>query len=269
MISLHELPDWSAVADLKALYLESLLAPMDDMWETGIVNPAPHGEIRLEGTRAGYFVATEDGTLLQFFAAPGFETDARAMFEAVLSERSPAKAEVGTIDPLFLSLCLDAQTGSRVHTILYELPDDATPVEPENDGLVFRPVEVAELERAVVFQQECLATEQDLSGWLRGYSGNLIERAELLALRRGDEWLGLGECRLSDSQRGVAHVGMMVSPGHRGSGWATDILKRVSARAVSGGRRVVCSTTVDNVAAQKAIDRAGFVGRHRILTVTF
>lgn len=169
MISLHELPDTRAVADLKALYLEGLLAPMDDMWETGIVNPAPHREIRLEGSRAGYFAATDDGTLLQFFVAPGFEASARVLFDAVMSETSPARAEVATIDPLFLSLCLDVRQEGTVHTILYELPLEASLETQVSDGMVFRTVDAAELERAVAFQQGCLDSGQDLTGWLRWF----------------------------------------------------------------------------------------------------
>ena len=79
--------------------------------------------------------------------------------------------------------------------------------------------------------------------WLRGYSGNLIERNELFVLTQGDEWLGLGELRRSDSQEGVADLGMMVAPVHRKKGWATVILTRLNTLCTKEGLQAICSTT--------------------------
>ena len=111
--------------------------------------------------------------------------------------------------------------------------------------------------------------KSDLSeATLQDYSGNLIERKELFVLCRDDEWLGTGECRRSDSQEGVTDLGMMVTPAHRGKGWATYILTCLSAHSAAYGQHRICSTTVENVGAQKAIIRSGFISRHRIMNVS-
>lgn len=160
------------------------------------------------------------------------------------------------------------QKGVAVHTYLYEMHTAVRPQHSEVGGVDFRPIEAVELERTIALQQACLGAEEDLSGWLRGYSANLIERKEIFALCRDDDWLGLGECRKSDSQEGVTDVGMMVAPAHRGKGWATYILTLLSERATAAGQRTICSTTAENVSAQKAIQRSGFVSRHCIMNVT-
>ena len=218
MISLHRLPDLSSILDLKRQYLQSLIAPMDGMWEVGFTNPAPHWEIRWGGERAGYYAADAEGTLLQFFVLPAFEKHGRALFDHVIAQDSVTRAVVSTIDPSFLSYCLDVQTKVTVHTYLYEIHDEVNPGHPQAEGLTFRLVGAAELDRTVAFQQACLEGDKDLSGWLRGYSENLVQRGELFVLCREDEWLGLGEYRRSDSQQGVVDMGMMVAPAHRGNG---------------------------------------------------
>jgi GNAT superfamily N-acetyltransferase len=146
---------------------------------------------------------------------------------------------------------------------LYEIASEAEPREAKTESdLLFRLLEASELDRTVSFQQACLGGVEELAGWLLGYSTNLIERRALLVLSRDEQWLGLGECRKSDSQEGVVDVGVMVAPAHRGQGWATDILLRLRVRSA------ICSTTVENVAAQRAITRTGFASRHRIMNVS-
>jgi GNAT superfamily N-acetyltransferase len=267
MISLHKCSDLSSILDLKTQYLQSLVAPMDGMWES-IINSSPHWEIRMDGEQAGYYAANEEGTLLQFYVRYAFEKHGRTLFDHVIAQDTVTQAVVSTIDPSYLSLCLDVQKKITVHTYLYEHHREVRPSHPEADGLDFRLIEAPELDRTIAFQQACLGSEKDLSGWLRGYSADLIERKELFVLCRDDEWLGLGECRRSDSQEGVTDLGMMVHPSHRGKGWATYILTRLSAYSTAHGRHAICSTTVENVGAQKAIIRSSFISRHRILSVS-
>lgn len=269
VISLHRCSDLSTISDLKAEYIRGLIAPMDGMWNEGFTDPAPHWEIRMDGELAGYYAANDEGTLLQFHVRPKFEQHGRALLDQVIAQDSVKEAVVGTIDLVFLSYCLDVQKNVRVHTYLYEVRTEVRPSYPDAEGLEFRLAAPHELERTVAFQQTCLSGDADLTDWLRGYSGNLIDRKELHVLCRDDEWLGLGECRRSDSQQGVADVGMMVAPDHRRRGWGAYILTLLTDRCRAGGMRPICSTTVENVGAQKAIMRAGFASRHRIMTVAF
>jgi len=268
MISLHSCSDLSVILDLKAQYLQSLVAPMDGMWEVGFINPSPHWEIRWNAAQAGYYAANDEGSLLQFYVRPAFEKHGRALFDHVIAQDTLTRAVVSTIDPSYLSFCLDVQKKVTVHTYLYEMHTPVRPGRPEIEGLGFRLVEAPELDRTIAFQQACLGSEQDLRGWLRGYSANLIERRALFVLSLDDEWLGVGECRKSDTQQGVTDLGMMVAPAHRRKGWATYILTRLGAHCTAQGQHAICSTTVENVGAQKAIVRAGFISRHRIMNVS-
>ncbi len=268
MISFHLLPDLSSIRDQKAAYLRGLIAPMDGMWEAGVTDPAPHWEIRVDDASAGYYAANGEGTLLQFYVRPAFEHRTRSLFDRVIAQDAIQRAVVSTIDTAFLALCLDVQKGVTVHTLLYE-PGAAALSLPDGDGVTFWEVEAGELERTVAFQQQCLGGKADMSGWLRGYSANLIDRRELRVLSLGAEWIGLGEYRKSDSQKGIVDLGVMVSPQHRGRGWATSILALMRQECATNGHHPICSTTMDNVAAQKAIERAGFISRHRIMDVAF
>jgi len=267
-ITLLDCADASDVAQLRSEYLAGLTAPMDGMWES-FANAAAHTEMLVDGQKAGYYVLNDDNALLQFYVTPNFRQFDRALFDHVIAHNSVSQAIVATIDPHFLSLCLDVHKTVSVHTLLYELRAEGRAGGAETDGVTFRLIDESELDRTIGLQLACLEAGQELGGWLRDYSATLIERRELFVLCRGDDWLGLGEYRKSDSQDGVVDLGMMVSPDHRRLGLATDMMNRLAANAAGAGLRPICSTTVDNTGAQRAIAKADFVSRHRILSVTF
>ena len=267
MITLHKLPDFQAVEDMKRRYLESLSAPLDGMWEMGFINPQPHWQIRVDEALAGYFVSNDEQTLLQFYVRPEFDHQSSRIFQQVLVQNNLKYAMVGTIDPLLLRHCLDVQRSVKVHTHLYEAGNAHSYAQTLSAAPQLRAVTLDELDRVIQFQTDCLTLDRSTVGWLRVYSSALIERSELFVLPDEDRWLGLGELRRSDTQTGVADVGMMVAPAHRGRGLATSILARLRAACESESLRAICSTTAENVAAQKAILKAGFRSRHRIIRV--
>ena len=268
-LSFSPCSDISTIQNLKDQYLQSLVAPMDGMWDTGIINQAPHWEIYVEGEQAGYFAANKEDTLLQFYLKPAYTKKDSALFAETISKNGLRKAIVSTNDPAYLSLCLDLQQELSVHTFLYERFTMIAPDQSNSNSLTFRLIQDSELSRTIAFQQDCIGGDHDLTGWLKGYSSNLIQRDELFVLCQDNEWIGLGECRKSDTQDGIADVGMMVSKTYRKQGWATYILMRLNAESADRGLHAICSTTVDNIGAQKAIVRAGFRSRHRILEISF
>lgn len=269
MISLHPVRDPSSIRGLKSAYLDSLIAPMDGMWEAGFANASPHFELCRDGERAGYCAVKDDGALLQFFVSAGHASHARALFDHVIAQDAVKRAVVATVDPLFLALCLDVHHKLTVHSYLYEPGVAVEARHPETPGLDFRAIQAPELDRTVSFQQACLGGDEGSRDWLTAYSTNLIERGELFILCRADDWIGLGELRRSDTQVGVADLGVMVGPAYRKKGWGTYILTRLAADSRVRGLRAICSTTVENVGAQKAIARAGFVSRHRLIDVAW
>lgn len=263
-VEIVEVKTCEELADLRTAYLESLAAPMDGMWETFAAR-GRQLEMRWHDAQAGYASVNEAGQLLQFYVAAPFEPRAAELFAAVVAWDDVAGAMVSTADHGFLSLCLDRQKTVRVHTYLY-LDHERIPVETSNGGEVTLDiVERAELASIVALQRDSL--DHDPGDWLVGYLQNLIERRELYALRRGGEILGTGEARVSDSQRPFVDLGVITMRGHRGRGVASYILTRLKQRCYEREQVPVCSTTVENIGARRAIANAGFVSRHRLLEV--
>ncbi len=254
------------LADLRRGYLAALTAPFDGMWEA-FAGMSRHRELRAHGERAGYFCVNDEGRLLQFYVVEPFESLAAKLFAEAVARDEVEGAMVSTADPLFLGLCLDLQKEVTVHTYLYRDHDRGEAARAAFVEASFDPVEAGELEAVAELQRASL--DQDLGDWLVGYLENLIARRELYALRLDGEVLGTGEARISDRQPPYADLGVITMRRHRARGVASNILQRLKQLCTSRGLVPICSTTADNVAARRAIARAGFVSRHRILNVTF
>lgn len=267
-ISFELLSNASTITTWRTAYFDGLVAPMDGMWDSGFTQPSPHWSILLEGSHVGYFVLNEENALLQFYIDPKVQAHSPAILERIVSEKSVSKAVVSTIDPAFLSLCLTIQKKVTVHTLLFEPGTQNRAMKSELPTHVeVREAAKSELETVVAFQIECLGGQQELKGWLDGYSSHLISRDEIFVFQRDGEWVGLGEYRKSDSQSGVVDLGVMIHPSHRRQGLAASVLSYLGAKSMEEGLRSICSTTLDNPASEAAIRKAGFVSNHRIMDV--
>lgn len=266
MIEIRKPASVDDLADFRRAYLASLAAPFDGMWEA-FAATSRHREIRSARERAGYFCVNDDGQLLQFYVAPRFEAIAPELFAAVVARDEVQGAMVSTADHAFLALCLDLHERVRVHTRLYQDGHGGESALPDGAEASLEVVEREELETIAQLQRDSL--DQDPGEWLLPYLENLVSRRELYALRHGEEILGTGEARVSESQPPFADLGVITMRRHRGRGVAPHILGRLKQLCYDRGLKPICSTTVENGAARRAIEKAGFVSRHRLLEVAF
>ncbi|MEM7351871.1 MAG: GNAT family N-acetyltransferase [Acidobacteriota bacterium] len=266
MIEILPRASFEELADLRRAYLRSQTAPIDGMWEA-FAAMAHQREIRSAGEKAGFFCVNEQGQILQFHVSAPFEPVAAELFARVVDRSEVRGAMVSTADPLFSSLCFDLHNEVRVNTYLYE---DHHPSESPLAGEGEASLDLVEAyELTTIADLQRGSFDQDPGDWLLGYLENLITRRELYALRLGDEILGTGELRVSDSQPPYADLGVITMRRHRRRGVASHILWRLKQLGLDRELVPICSTTVENLGAQRAIAKAGFISRHRILQVTF
>ena len=252
------------LADHKAEYTRQLSHPLDGMWMT-FMSFGTHYAILNGKTLAGYSIVNEEGMILQFNAfKPGV---AQEMFRQVLAALPIKGAHVATFEGMFLSLCMDHHEQAESGTLLYQLdkPGITSSVNPP-EGTTFAPLAVNDLDTAVSFGVSSIGADAD---WLRGYFADLISKGELFGLRREGTLIATGECRINASRANVVDLGMIVSPEHRGQALGTTVLQLLLQRCAEQEMQPICSTETGNMAARKAIERAGFVATHRLLTVRF
>lgn len=268
-VSVRRCTDGARLHSLKQAYLDRLTAPMDGMWERELIARAPHWEVAIDDHLSGFGAVSDDGVLLQLFLEREVESLGSVVLDRLRSTCGLRSAVVSTGDPDAVALCTAHASEATLRGWVFELSGPPTDSDEAGAGALMTLVDEYMLESVVSFQLASLREREGQRTWLSEYSGRLVRRGELYLLELGDDWLGVGEFRRSDSQPGVVDLGMMVAAEWRGRGWATEILRRLARLALKEGLRPICSTTEGNVASRRAIERAGFVARQRVLDFRF
>ena len=240
-------------------YLAQLTMPADDMWAS-FAEAAPAFALRVGQDVAGCACVDEQKGLLRFYVRPRHQHRSTELLRLLVDEAGVRRMMVPTSDPSFLSSALDLAAHVETHSLLFSWSQE--PAVPGLDGLLR--AEPADRERVVAFQRRRLGAPRD---FLESYMDQLLEQGEVFLHLDGPRLAAVGELRPDVHQEGVAHLGLVVGSSWRRAGVGSRLMSSLVTRALSGGRTPCCSTERTNVGARKAIERAGFRARHRLLEV--
>lgn len=247
---------------LKKAYFAQATAPLDGMWHFGFVPMAKHFGFLEEGKLVGYCCVDNDGIVLEFYVIPSAEINPSSLFNLLCCDYS---SEIGVIkgavastaEPLYLGNCLDHLAPPKV------IASTFIATKNHKTDLTMQVATVEELEGFVKF---ATANTKLPADWISGYYTNLITRKELWGYWNKGQLLASGECRLFDRyQCDFAELGVIVSMFERSKGLATQVLGFLTEHAKSKNLGSICSTETSNIAAYKAILKAGFCVNNKIL----
>ena len=260
----------SELAELKRDYFESSTSALDGMWHFGFVPMSEHYGFYEESVLKGFCCVNSDGYMLQFHLCANTQIDSRDLFTLISQGNSSVignlkGAFVSTAETDYLSLCLDNSRSFKVNALMYQ--DAKTCANESGDELTLTLADETQLSNFVSFAASNIGAPQ---AWLTGYYTNLIKRKELWGYWIDNQLLASGECRFFDDyQTQYADLGMIVAVSERGKGLASRVLKSLKSKAIKQGLAAICSTESDNIGAQKAIVRAGFIATNRIIQFEF
>lgn len=262
-ITCVRLGDSPQLRNMRAEYLRTLSAPMDGMWESAVVGSATHRELRYESQRAGYFCIDSNGNLVRFHILPPYLPRGEDLFRWVISAFEISRAIVGTIEPWYLSLCLDLQAHVAVHSYLFRDAKLAeSPIRPESAD--FRRAEESQTNEYVRFYRQ---NSDGPGDWTDEFLRLRIRQGELFGRYDGRTLVAAGECIPSQSQTPYADLGVIVARPHRGRGLGSAMLVLLKEYCHASGWEPICSCAAGNLASKKAIGRAGFISEHRMVEV--
>lgn len=248
-------------AGLLREYRDTLVAPQDDMWAAFAAMASPF-MLRREGELVGCFSVNDEGELHRFYVRPAVEDQAGELLEQVVAQHAIKAAMPSTVDPTFLSLCMDRSQGVEVKALMYQHVVDGGPVKVPITSM--RLAVEADFDSLVAFERA--ATGAPLE-FLNAYISARISAGELRMHEVNGEIAGIGELRDDGVNAGYAHLGVIVGEASRGQGLGTSIMSYLVQEASRQGLTPLCSTDPSNVGAQRVIERVGFRARHRVLRV--
>ncbi|MBV1871473.1 MAG: GNAT family N-acetyltransferase [Gammaproteobacteria bacterium] len=270
MLEIRKIESLDDISELRKEYFVQTTAPLDGMWHFGFVLDSDHFGFYEGSTLVGYCCINDEGYVLQFYLSPAANAQATELFALIAQQNSLATgtvvgAFVSTAETNYLSLCLDNSRSFKVNALMYQLgtigyADKSEPLE----------MQLADQEQLADFVEFGTSSIGAPEQWLTAYFDNLIQRKELWGYWANDQLLATGECRLFDEyQTEFADLGIIVAKSERGRGLATRVLYYLINKAAEKGLQPICSTERSNIAAQKAITRAGLVSSNRIIQFEF
>jgi len=246
----------------KQLYT-SFIAPLDGMWESLYIANATSYLIKNEGEEIGYFCVDQDKSLNQLFLTATHRYLMNTVVAELINRGLVVSAHLSSIEPTVFNTCLLFSKSIEANTINYTFSLEQKKKVSINT-LNLNKANTHDSDRIRAFFKNEIGFDDSF-----GYTDNLINRGEIYVVEKVGDIIATGECRLSDSQPTYADVGMVVKQDNRKKGLGTSVLSELVNIANKNNRTPICSTTVENVASQKAIERAGFYNSHTIFKIEF
>ncbi|MCG8329215.1 MAG: GNAT family N-acetyltransferase [Chitinophagales bacterium] len=244
----------------KALY-QKLGTPIDAMWELLYIASSQHYIIENEEETIGYCCIDSSDSLLQLYLKDDFNYLIEKVIKTLIDEGLIRSARLSSSEPVTFNICLLHSKSINTNTFCFQHANKQIRFEPT---LKLEPVSEEEIPAIKVFLKEEVGMDDTF-----GYTENLVNRGEIYRAKEGATIIATSECRLSDTQKEYADLGMIVKSDYRGRGLATQILMTQVNRVLEMGRKPICSTTIDNIASRKAIERAGFYCTNIIFDISF
>lgn len=233
----------------KELY-KTFVAPLDSMWQDLYIASSQAYLIEKDNKYIGYCCIDNHAALLQVFVTNENRYLMRTIIRELIDSKHISSASLSTIEPVSFNACIFLSQSIKSNTFCYKYSNH-----PLNDEKSLK-VELVTPEHSNAlrsYYKEHVGFDDTF-----GYVDNLVSRKELYFALEEDTIIATGECRLSDTQLDYADVGVSVHTEHRKKGLATKMLQQMTHKAIEQDKKPICSTTIDNIGSQKAIERAGF-----------
>lgn len=229
---------------------KKLITPIDAMWEQLYVASSQHYLIEYNEANIGYCSIDEHGSLLQLYVEPEFLSRLDDIVNTLIKSEIIHSASLSSSEPMSFNTCLKYSKSTEVNTYCYEFGAKQVDIEKALD---INLVNEEDIPNVKAFMKREIGFDDSF-----GYTENLVKRKELYLVKDSDMILATSELRNSDSQTNIADIGVIVNSDYSGKGIAAKVLKQQINRAIELGKKPICSTTLDNIASQKAISKAGF-----------
>lgn len=253
--------DIDIVSKLRTQLYAQLTAPIDAMWELLYIASCKNYLIRYQDKNIGYCSINENRSLLQIFLKKECIHKMNTVIKSLIEQHLIISASLSSNETIAFNACLLNSKSMKPNTFCFQHSNSKVET---NSILNLKLVSEKDIPEIKDFLKEQVGMDDTF-----GYTENLVNRQELYLVKEDENIIATSECRWSDTQVETADVGIIVHKNNQGKGIATQILQMQANRVIEAKRKPICSTTIDNIASQKAIEKSGFYCSNIIFDITF
>jgi len=240
---------------------QTLTAPIDAMWEQLYVDSSQHYLIKNSDYTLGYCCINEEGCLIQIFLETEFRRNMHKVIEELIKSKLVSSASLSSNEPIGFNACLFHSKSIQTNTFCFAHLNSTIEV---NSALSVQLASSEHIPSIKAFLKDQVGMDDTF-----GYTENLVNRKEIFMVLESGVLIATSECRMSDSQPETADLGIIVNRDYQGKGIATQVMQMQVNRVLKAGRKPICSTTLENIASRKVIEKSGFYCSNIIFNITF
>lgn len=249
------------INSLRAKLYQNLTAPIDAMWELLYVASSQHYLIENKNSTLGYCCINEESALVQIYLEEEYASQMSHIIQELIKTELIKSVSLSSNETVGFNACLFHSKSIKPNTFCFEHLNTEIEV---NSALNVELVSTGSIPAIKAFYKAQIGMDDTF-----GYTENLVSRKELFMVKQSDVIIATSECRLSDSQPDIADLGIIVNKSFQGKGIATQVMQVQVNRVLRLGRKPICSTTVDNIASRKTIEKSGFYCSNIIFDMSF
>ena len=251
----------NTINGLRSQLYQKLTAPIDAMWEQLYVSSSQHYLIENNDNTLGYCCISEEACLIQIFLVEEYCSKMENVIEELIKSELIISSSLSSNEPIGFNACLLHSKSIMTNTFCFEHVNTSIEV---NSTLNVELVSTEDIPATKAFLKEQVGMDDTF-----GYTENLVSRKEIFMVKESDVIIATSECRMSDSQPEIADLGIIVNRDYQGRGIATQVMQMQVNRVLKTDRKPICSTTLDNIASRKVIEKSGFYCSNIIFNMNF
>ena len=253
--------DTALIAEFRKELYRRFTTAIDGMWEAAYIASAQAYLVEDAGLTIGYCCIDSKKNLVQIFLRSEYNDLMTSVVHNLIELKLISSAQLSSIDPISFNACLFHSKSIQTNTFCFQYSNKQSEQEPV---LNLELVSKEDSPGIITYFKNQIGFDDNF-----GYTENLVERKELYMIKDSENIIATGECRLSDSQPDFADLGVIINKAHQRKGLGSKVLYQLAQKAQKAKRQPVCSTTHDNIASKKAIEKAGFYCSHIIFDIHF
>ena len=259
-IHIEQAASLDEIAPLRSQYLDELFQPQELYLELKVRKSAAY-RLSLAHMPVGYVLLDEpEQTLLEYYVTRPFISQVDAMFGDLLQRCGIRRAFCKSFDHTLLSCCLTFQKSVRPFGVLFR---EYAPLEQINapSPVRFRFANANDIPLIVSVNEEIFESDEEIHETIGNQSMFLFEQGTAL--------IGFGIFQRTIAGRPDFDIGMLVTKPFRRQGYGAYIIRFLTEYCLQNDWRPICGCDIKNTASRRTLEKAGYIGQHRLLLCEF
>ncbi len=259
-IHIERVASLNEIAPLRAQYLDELFEPQELFLELKVRISAAY-RLSLANMPVGYVLLDEpERTLLEYYVSRPFISHVDAIFGDILQRCAIRQAFCKSFDHTLLSCCMAYQKSVRPVGVLFR---EYAPLEqPEAPAPVRARFATAnDIPLITAVNEEIFESDEEIH--------ETVGNQNMFLFEQGTALVGFGIFQRNIPGRPDFDIGMLVTKPFRRQGYGSYFIRFLTEYCQKNDWRPICGCDVKNIASRLTLEKAGYIGRHRLLLCEF